>query len=131
MCCATCNRYRSSSSSSSSSSLSLNTHAIPMPNLHISNPGVQGQRSDRGLAYLSLARLGLAAGPSLWRGVPTLWHSVREVVKDGLAEDRQEFCPQSLACLEVGCAGPSMGLGWVDLGWFGGRLGGDACSKCS
>lgn len=53
------------------------------------------------MAYLSLARLGLAAGPGLWRGVPTLWHSVREVVKDGLAEDRQEFCPQSLACLEV------------------------------
>lgn len=68
----------------------------------------QGQRSDQGLAYLSLARLGLAAGPGLWRSgggggasATTLWHSVREVVKDGLAEDRQDFCPQSLACLEV------------------------------
>ena len=60
------------------------------------------------MAYLSLARLGLAAGPGLWRGVPTLWHSVREVVKDGLAEDRQDFCPQSLACLEVRA---SMGFG--------------------
>ncbi|CAM9732769.1 unnamed protein product, partial [Ectocarpus sp. 13 AM-2016] len=61
----------------------------------------QGQRSDRGLAYLSLARLGLAAGTGVWRGAPTLWHSVREVVKEGLAEDRRDFCPQSLACLEM------------------------------
>lgn len=61
----------------------------------------QGQRSDRGLAYLSLARLGLAAGPGLWLGAPDLWYSVREVVKEGLADERRDFCPQSLACLEV------------------------------
>lgn len=62
---------------------------------------LKGQRSDRGLAYLSLARLGLAAGPRLWLCAPKLWQSVREVVKGGLADDRKDFCPQSLACLEV------------------------------
>ncbi|CAN0564902.1 unnamed protein product, partial [Ectocarpus sp. 12 AP-2014] len=41
------------------------------------------------------------AGTGVWRGAPTLWHSVREVVKEGLAEDRRDFCPQSLACLEM------------------------------
>lgn len=53
------------------------------------------------MAYLSLARIGLAAGPAFWPNSLTLWNSVKEVVKDGLAEDRRDFCPQSLPCLEV------------------------------